>query len=119
LFLRPEEQGESQIARSSVGANVCPINISNLSSLVGMSSWGAKPAARRFEALHAGSLTALVGREKETELLLQCWSRAKSDQGQVVLLSGEAGIGKSRLTAALLEAVTEYWVSTFPRIRST
>jgi class 3 adenylate cyclase/predicted ATPase len=65
----------------------------------------ASSVASRFEALHAGSLTALVGREKETELLLQCWSRAKSDQGQVVLLSGEAGIGKSRLTAALLEAV--------------
>jgi predicted ATPase len=44
-----------------------------------------------------------VGREEETELLLRRWSRAKSGEGQVVLLSGEAGIGKSRLTAALLE----------------
>ena len=57
----------------------------------------------RFEAMHASGLTALVGREEETELLLRRWSRAKSGEGQVVLLSGEAGIGKSRLTAALLE----------------
>ena len=57
----------------------------------------------RFEALHATGLTELVGREEELELLLRRWSRAKSGEGQVVLLSGEAGIGKSRLTAALLE----------------
>ena len=57
----------------------------------------------RFDALHTTGLTALVGREDETELLLQRWSMAKTGEGQVVLLSGEAGIGKSRLTAALLE----------------
>ena len=57
----------------------------------------------RFEALHSAGLTALVGREEEFELLLRRWARAKSGEGQVVLLSGEAGIGKSRLTAALLE----------------
>ena len=57
----------------------------------------------RFEALHSAGLTALVGREEESELLLRRWARAKSGEGQVVLLSGEAGIGKSRLTAALLE----------------
>ena len=57
----------------------------------------------RFEALHTTGLTALVGREEELELLLRRWSRAKTGEGQVVLLSGEAGIGKSRLTAALLE----------------
>ncbi len=50
-------------------------------------------------------LTALVGREEELELLLRRWSRAKTGEGQVVLLSGEAGIGKSRLTAALFEAI--------------
>jgi class 3 adenylate cyclase/predicted ATPase len=57
----------------------------------------------RFEALHASGLTELVGREEELELLLRRWSKAKTSEGQVVLLSGEAGIGKSRLTAALLE----------------
>ncbi|HVI63063.1 MAG TPA: adenylate/guanylate cyclase domain-containing protein, partial [Bradyrhizobium sp.] len=59
----------------------------------------------RFEALHPSGLTALVGRDEETELLLRRWSRAKGGNGQVVLISGEPGIGKSRLTAALLEAV--------------
>jgi class 3 adenylate cyclase len=57
----------------------------------------------RFEALHASGLTELVGREEELDLLLRRWSKAKSGEGQVVLLSGEAGIGKSRLTAALFE----------------
>ena len=51
----------------------------------------------RFEALHASGLTELVGREEELELLLRRWSKAKTGEGQVVLLSGEPGIGKSRL----------------------
>src|SRR5450631_4272264 len=68
-------------------------------------AWAALRASSvesRFEALHASGLTALVGREEEFELLLRRWSKAKGGEGQVVLLSGEAGIGKSRLTAALL-----------------
>jgi predicted ATPase len=63
----------------------------------------ASSAEGHFEALHTTGLTALVGREEESELLLRRWSRAKTGEGQVVLLSGEGGIGKSRLTAALLE----------------
>jgi class 3 adenylate cyclase len=59
----------------------------------------------RFEALHAAGLTTLIGREKELELLARLWSKAKNGEGQVVSLSGEAGIGKSRLTAALLERI--------------
>ena len=69
-------------------------------------AWAAlRPASveSRFEALHPSGLTELVGREEEFELLLRRWSKAKTGEGQVVLLSGEAGIGKSRLTAALLE----------------
>jgi class 3 adenylate cyclase len=69
-------------------------------------AWAAmrpSSAESRFEALHAGDLTTLVGRDEELELLLRRWSRAKAGEGQVVLLSGEAGVGKSRLTAALLE----------------
>ncbi|WGR70465.1 MULTISPECIES: AAA family ATPase [unclassified Bradyrhizobium] len=57
----------------------------------------------RFEALHADALTELIGRQEELELLLRRWSKAKTGQGQVVLLSGEPGIGKSRLTAAVIE----------------
>ena len=45
------------------------------------------------------------GREEELELLLRRWRRAAAGEGQVVLLRGEAGIGKSRLTAALQEAL--------------
>ena len=69
-------------------------------------AWSAlrtSSAEGRFEALHATGLTALVGRQEELELLLRRWSTAKTGEGQIVLLSGEAGIGKSRLTAALLE----------------
>jgi class 3 adenylate cyclase/predicted ATPase len=73
-------------------------------------AWAAlrvSSVASRFEALHPTGLTALVGREEESELLLRRWLRAKSGEGQVVLLSGEAGIGKSRLTAALLESLAK------------
>jgi AAA ATPase domain len=69
-------------------------------------AWAAlRPASveGRFEAMHASGVTDLVGREEELDLLLRRWSKSKSGEGQVVLLSGEAGIGKSRLTAALLE----------------
>jgi predicted ATPase len=59
----------------------------------------------RFEAMHPGALTALVGRAEELELLLRRWARARTGEGQVVLLSGEAGIGKSRLSAALMESI--------------
>ena len=72
-------------------------------------AWAAlRPASveSRFDALHASGLTELVGREEELDLLLRRWSRAKTAEGQVVLLSGEAGIGKSRLTAALLERLS-------------
>jgi class 3 adenylate cyclase len=71
-------------------------------------AWAALRASSvesRFEALHTTGLIALVGREEESELLLRRWSRAKAGEGQVVLLAGEAGIGKSRLTAALLESL--------------
>ena len=69
-------------------------------------AWTAlRPASveSRFDALHATGLTELVGREEELDLVLRRWSKAKTGEGQVVLLSGEPGIGKSRLTAALME----------------
>jgi predicted ATPase/class 3 adenylate cyclase len=64
---------------------------------------GASGVQSRFEAHHEAGVTPLVSREEELELLVRRWSKAKSGEGQVVLLSGEPGIGKSRLTAAILE----------------
>jgi class 3 adenylate cyclase/predicted ATPase len=64
---------------------------------------GSSRIEGRFEAHHETKLTPLVGREEELELLLRRWQRAKTGEGQVVLLSGEPGIGKSRLTVALQE----------------
>jgi class 3 adenylate cyclase/tetratricopeptide (TPR) repeat protein len=57
----------------------------------------------RFEALHADARTPLVGREQQEDLLLRCWTQAKIGQGLVVLLSGEPGIGKSRIVADMVE----------------
>jgi class 3 adenylate cyclase len=57
----------------------------------------------RFEALRGSALTRLVGRDEEIDLLTRRWARAKAGDGQVVLISGEPGIGKSRITAALAE----------------
>ena len=83
----------------------------NLKGIAGPARvWAALRASSvesRFEALHTARLTALVGREEEFEALLRRWSRAKIGEGQVVLISGEAGIGKSRLTAALLERLAD------------
>jgi class 3 adenylate cyclase/predicted ATPase len=57
----------------------------------------------RFEALRGSALSRLVGRDEEIDLLLRRWTRAKTAVGQIVLVSGEAGLGKSRLAAALAE----------------
>ena len=60
----------------------------------------------RFDAFHPAGVTELVGRQEEIELLVRRWTKAAIGEGQVVILSGEPGIGKSRLTAALLERLT-------------
>jgi class 3 adenylate cyclase/predicted ATPase len=60
-------------------------------------------AESRFEAFHASSLTTLVGREEEIDVLLRRWERAQRGDGCVVLVSGEPGIGKSRIVQELLE----------------
>src|SRR5262249_10946651 len=59
--------------------------------------------ASRFEALRGSNLTRLVGRDEEIGLLMRRWRRAKAADGQFVLISGEPGLGKSRITAALEE----------------
>jgi class 3 adenylate cyclase len=63
---------------------------------------GESGQVSRFEALRSGE-TPLVGRQEEVDLLLRRWQQAKTGEGRVVLISGEPGIGKSRLTAALSE----------------
>src|SRR5882757_5740760 len=64
---------------------------------------GESSVESRFEALRSATLSPLVGRDEEVQLLLRRWAQAKGGEGQLVLISGEAGIGKSRIVAALQE----------------
>ena len=66
---------------------------------------GASRVESRFEAQHEAALAPLVGRQEELELLLRRWRQSVSGEGRVVLLSGEPGIGKSRLVVALEESL--------------
>ncbi len=73
-------------------------------------------AKSRLEVAALKGLTPLVGREQEANLLLQQWQQTKAGAGNVVLLSGEAGIGKSRLVQVLKERVAEdpqAWLTEF------
>src|SRR5690242_14521943 len=77
-------------------------------SVAPLAAWqgtGRTTVSSRSHALERGNLLPLIGRDEELELLLRRWARAKTGEGQVVLLSGEAGIGKSRLSAALMEGL--------------
>lgn len=68
---------------------------------------GRTSTRTRFEAVRGKTLTPLVGRDHEFALLQQRWDMARDGEGSVVLLSGEAGIGKSRLTQALIDHIRE------------
>ena len=68
---------------------------------------GEGHAESRFAALHGTRLTPLVGRGEELELVLSRWRQAKEGGGQVALISGEPGIGKSRLVLALRERLQD------------
>jgi class 3 adenylate cyclase/predicted ATPase len=68
---------------------------------------GTKHTATRFEAAHTSSMTPLVGRSAELGLLLDRWQKAKEGEGQVVLLSGIPGVGKSRLIHELKESIQD------------
>src|SRR5215471_4149782 len=64
---------------------------------------GESAVASRFEALRGSALSPLIGRDEELDVLLRRWASAKAGNGQVVLVSGEPGLGKSRLVAVLGE----------------
>jgi class 3 adenylate cyclase len=87
------------------------LGLQELESVAGQThAWAAvrqSSKASRFEALHSGGLAPLMGREDEIGLLQRCWAEAKGGRGQVALLSGEAGIGKSRLIAGFLETLED------------
>jgi hypothetical protein len=67
---------------------------------------GVSDSESRFEAVRAAHLTDLIGREEEIDFLLERQRLAWKGEGQIVLISGEPGIGKSRLAAALAERIT-------------
>jgi class 3 adenylate cyclase/predicted ATPase len=67
---------------------------------------GVSKVESRFEAQHQAGTSLLLGRERELELLQRRWGQAKGGEGQVVLLTGEPGIGKSRLARALQDRLT-------------
>jgi class 3 adenylate cyclase/predicted ATPase len=66
---------------------------------------GESGATSRLEVAQPRGLTPLVGRESEVALLLERWAQARHGQGQVVLLTGDAGIGKSRLVQMLKDQI--------------
>jgi DNA-binding response OmpR family regulator/class 3 adenylate cyclase/predicted ATPase len=68
---------------------------------------GAGAAESRFEAWQEGRSAPLVGREEECELLHRRWRQAAAGEGRLVLLTGEPGIGKSRLVAALTQEIKD------------
>jgi hypothetical protein len=91
------------------------IGIKDLKGIGPVPAWAvlrASTVESRFEALRSRA-TSLVGREQEIEVLKRHWERAKYGEGRVVLLSAEAGIGKSRLVVALIEMLQSEPHATF------
>lgn len=68
---------------------------------------GENTRESRFAARQRGQLTPIVGREQELGLLRECWTKARSGNGQMIVVSGEAGIGKSRIAQAAIDEVSQ------------
>lgn len=68
---------------------------------------GEKASTSRFEARRSQELTPIVGRSQELDLIAHCWSQTCAGHGKMVLVIGEAGIGKSRVVQAAIDAVSE------------
>ena len=66
---------------------------------------GEASVESRFAAQQSGTLTPIVGRDREIELMLERWALARSGKGQLLIVSGEAGIGKSRITRAVIDEI--------------
>jgi class 3 adenylate cyclase len=101
------EATRSQLGRLFEFEELGPVALKGFETPV--TAWrvrGESGVSSRSEAVYAGALTPLVGRQEELDLLLLRWREAKGGGGRVVLLSGEAGMGKSRLLAALGERLT-------------
>ena len=94
--LLPASFGVQPLGRHAIGAVPQPVAAYVVS--------GEQAAESRFEARKGRDLPPMVGRDQELALLLERWALAKGGEGQAVLLVGEAGIGKSRLARALLDA---------------
>ena len=92
----PRLDAEGQVGRFA--SSFRSLSTNKLETLLQIGRW-----IWRGGDFHTRGLRELVGREGEIQLTLRRWSKAKSGEGQVVLLSGEPGIGKSRLTAAAME----------------
>lgn len=73
---------------------------------------GIRNVESRFEVRQSSLLTTFVGRDRELQTLIHCWNQAKGGESQVVMISGEPGIGKSRLTEMLHEQLVKE-----PRLR--
>lgn len=74
---------------------------------------GERALGSRFEARRGPVRLPMVGRDQELALLLERWAQSKAGEGQGVLLVGEAGIGKSRISRALLDALALYELRTY------
>jgi len=98
-----DPQTRRQTARLFEYADLGPVELKGFAQQI--QAWRVireSNVASRFEALRSRA-TPLVGREEELDLLLRRWQQAKEGEGRVVLISGERGIGKSRITEALHE----------------